>query len=443
MTPKDPEKANPRERRATGGDLAELHRSVVNRLNDGIIPFWAERARDRECGGYLTNFDDRGRSLGTPEKYLNTQCRLLWWFSTLKRHRPDAPSCGELARDGCEFMLKHFWDAEHGGWFWKVRRDGSRLDDGKIVYGQSFAIYALSEHYLATGDRRALDPAARTFDLLQVHAADTLHGGYYENLNVDWTPEASGFSGGDRKGLDTHMHLMESFTVLYEASRNPLHRRKLLELVDLIRTQMIDPASGCGLNQFDLAWRTIPAIAIKRTWNAERFGERPAQPTETTSYGHNVELAWLMRRALDVAGADLDPYRPVLKRLLDHAVAHGVDWEHGGIYRDGLRADGKVLVTEKEFWQHAEVLVGFLDGYEVFKDPLYLKAFEAVWEFVQEHMILPEVGEWRTLVDRESRPLDSNIGNPWKVSYHTGRSMLECEQRLGRLCATAGLPSHP
>ena len=87
--------------------------------------------------------------------------------------------------------------------------------------------------------------------------------------------------------------------------------------------------------------------------------------------------------------------------------------------------------------------MGFLDGYEVFKDPLYLKAFEAVWEFVQEHMILPEVGEWRTLVDRESRPLDSNIGNPWKVSYHTGRSMLECEQRLGRLCATAGLPSHP
>ena len=35
-------------------------------------------------------------------------------------------------------------------------------------------------------------------------------------------------------------------------------------------------------------------------------------------------------------------------------------------------------MTEKEFWQHAEVLVGFLDGYEVFKDPRYLKAFEAV-----------------------------------------------------------------
>ena len=415
--------------------LPELLGQVSDHLTKGIIPFWAERALDRDGGGYLTNFDEQGRPLGTPEKYLNSQCRLLWWFSTLQRCYPAAPACRELAKAGFDFMLRHFWDPAHGGWFWKVKRDGSRLDDGKIVYGQSFAIYALSEHYLATGDSRALDYATRTFDLLQVHAADTLHGGYYENLNVDWTPETPGFAGGDRKGLDTHLHLMESFTVLCQASRNPLHQRKLMELVELIRTRMIDPASGCGLNQFDLAWRSIPAIAIKRTWNAERFGERPAQPTETTSYGHNVELSWLLRRAIDVAGADLTPYRPIMKRLLDHAVTHGVDWERGGIYRDGLRSSGKAIVLEKEFWQHAEVLVGFLDGYELFNDPRYLEAFETVWSFVRAHMIIPGVGEWRTLLDRDGQPLDPNIGNEWKVSYHTGRATLECTQRLERLCS--------
>jgi len=419
----------------TASRLPDLLGQVSDHLTNGIIPFWAERALDRDCGGYLTSFDEQGRSLGTPEKYLNTQCRLLWWFSTLQRFRPEAPACRELAKAGFEFMLRHFWDPDHGGWFWKVKRDGARLDDGKIVYGQSFAIYALSEYYLATGDSQALDYATRTFDLLQVHAADTLHGGYYENLNADWTPEADGFAGGDRKGLDTHMHLMESFTVLYQASRKPLHRRKLLELMELIRARMIDPVSGCGLGQFDLAWRLIPSIAIKRTWNAERFGEQPAQPTETTSYGHNVELSWLFHRAVETAGADLATYQPAMKRLLDHAVAHGVDWEFGGIYRDGLCADGKVIVPEKEFWQHAEVLVGFLDGYELFNDPRYLEAFEAVWNFVRAHMIIPGVGEWRTLLDREGRPLDANIGNPWKASYHTGRAMHECSQRLARLCA--------
>lgn len=417
----------------TKARMQGLAKEVGEHLTAGIIPFWSARALDRECGGYLTNFDEQGRSTGTPEKYLNTQCRLLWWFSTLQRNRPESPRSRELASAGFEFMLRHFHDPVHGGWFWKVKRDGSRLDDGKIVYGQSFAIYALSEHYLATGDARALEAAARTFDLLQIHAADTLNGGYYENLNADWSPEAAGFAGGDRKGLDTHMHLMESFTVLYQASKNPLHRRKLLEIIDLICARMVDPATGCGLNQFDAKWRSIPAIAIKRTWNAERFGEQPAQPTETTSYGHNVELSWLMRRALDVAGADITPYRPVMRRLLDHAAANGVDWERGGIYRDGLRATGKALVLEKEFWQHSESLVGFLDGYEVFGDARYLDAFENLWRFVHKHMIIAGVGEWRTLLDRDGKALDANIGNPWKVSYHTGRAMLECVGRLERM----------
>ncbi len=38
-----------------------------------------------------------------------------------------------------------------------------------------------------------------------------------------------------------------------------------------------------------------------------------------------------------------------------------------------------------------------------------------------------------TLLAREGRPLDANIGNAWKVAYHSGRSVLECVTRLRRL----------
>jgi mannose/cellobiose epimerase-like protein (N-acyl-D-glucosamine 2-epimerase family) len=48
-------------------------------------------------------------------------------------------------------------------------------------------------------------------------------------------------------------------------------------------------------------------------------------------------------------------------------------------------------------------------------------------------MIIQNVGEWRTLLTREGAPIDANIGNPWKVSYHTGRAMLECYTRLKKL----------
>ncbi|MBM4148886.1 MAG: N-acylglucosamine 2-epimerase [Lentisphaerae bacterium] len=416
--------------------MQRLEGEITQHLTSGLIPFWHTRARDAKHGGYLVRFDEQGHATPLKEKYLNTQARLVWWFSHLCRQQPKAKGSAALARGGAEFLLNHFWDARHGGWYWKTKPNGGKSDMAKIVYGESFAIYAMAEYTLGTGDKRGLEYASRTFDLLQKFAADTRHGGYYENLCRDWSPEEPGFAGGDRKGLDTHMHLMESFTTLYEASRLPLHRRKLMEVVDLICAHMIDTKRGCGLNQFDMAWNPIPAIAVKRTWNAERFGERPAQPTETTSYGHNLELVWLTHRALEIAGADPKPYEPLLRKLVDNALKHGVDWQYGGIYRDGLRKGG-ALVKEKEFWQHSESLVGFLDAYAAFRDPRCLDAFECLWDFVNTHMIIHGVGEWRTLLDRRGQSLDPNIGNDWKVSYHSGRAMCECQSRLRRLMKQA------
>jgi len=412
--------------------LIALKEAMHDHLHSGIIPFWLERAHDTEHGGYLTDFNHKGLATGTPEKYLNTQARLTWWFSRLYRIYPAIEAYRVLAASGIDFLIASFWDPEQGGWVWKVRRDGSRLDDGKITYGQSFAIYALAEYYLATSDRGALDYASQTFDLLQKYAADTQWGGYYENLEKNWTVSKPGFEGGDRKSLDAHMHLMESFTTLYEASGADVHRRKLLEIVGLITDRMVDPVVGCGLNQFDAAWTPLAAIAIRRTWNAERPGDAPATPIETTSYGHNIELVWLMWRALDAVGVDRSWAAPLLRRLLDHALTHGVDWQYGGIYRDGLR-DGGPVVLEKEFWQQAEALVGFLDGYACYGEARFLDAVECIWQFAQRRMVIQGVGEWRTLLDRAGKPLDARIGNPWKVCYHTGRAMLECITLLDEL----------
>ena len=35
--------------------------TVEDHLNNGIIPFWFERALDKEHGGFLTNFDEQGK----------------------------------------------------------------------------------------------------------------------------------------------------------------------------------------------------------------------------------------------------------------------------------------------------------------------------------------------------------------------------------------------
>ena len=151
-----------KERRVLENYLSEIEDSLLN----GLIPFWFERAEDKKYGGFLTNFDEKGKTLPTPEKYLNTQCRLTWWFSTLHRRFPELPNTVELAAKGVDFLLKYFWDDTYGGFYWKVKQDGSHLDDAKIVYGESFSIYALSEYYLATGDKRGFEYASWVFDLL-------------------------------------------------------------------------------------------------------------------------------------------------------------------------------------------------------------------------------------------------------------------------------------
>ena len=419
------------QKKSVPGEMKEDYMKIYNHLNLELIPFWNSRAVDRQYGGFLTNFDADGNEINMTEKYLNTQCRMIWWYSQLNMVKP-SDMYRTRAKEGVDFLIKYFWDDKYEGWRWKVKRDGSPVDDGKIVYGQSFAIYAFSDYFISTGDKKGLEYAEKTFDLLQKYCADTHHGGYYENLEPDWTPAPGGFSGGDRKGLDTHMHLMEAFTSLYQASGKELHKRKLLELIKLIDEKMVDHENGSGLNQFDLVWNTLPALSIKRSWNAEREGEKPADPTETTSYGHNTELVWLMVRALRAAGESVEPFKPTFKLLLDNAVRYGVDFEKGGIYRDGLRKGGP-LILEKEWWQHTEALVGFLEGYELFGDPKYFEAFHTIWKFVDSKMINHKAGEWRRLLDRDGNIIDGTIGNEWKVAYHSGRSMVECERRLSKL----------
>ncbi len=416
----------------THDELTTALSEVRDNLERGILPFWLERGIDREFGGYLTCFDAEGCPGEDTDKYIVTQTRMIWGFSALYEEYPEE-RIRKAARQGYEFFVRHFWDPRHLGWHWKVRRDGTVLDDGKVVYGEGFAIYALATYARVFGDAEALSYAERTFDLLQIYCADTLRGGYFENLEPDWTLSAPGFAAGDRKSLDIHMHLMEAFTALAAATGKEIHRRKLEEVMGLILRHMVDHENGCGLNQFDIDFRPIPAINIRRTWNAERAtGEVVATPTDTTSYGHNVELGWLLNRAADTLGWERTHFNGLIRKLDDHSLAYGFDHELGGVYRDGVHC-GPALVFDKEWWQNCEVLIGYLDTYERTGEEKYFDAFLRTWRFDKAHFIDPATGEWRQLLRRDGTPLVADLGNPWKAIYHTGRAMLECKRRLERM----------
>jgi len=411
--------------------INEIQQILANKM----IPFWLDRCIDREYGGYLTVINDAGIVSPEAEKYIVTQTRMLWGFSALRDFASpaDAARIENAARQGYEFFIENFWDREYGGFYWKTDRAGLCSDPGKLSYGQSFAIYALSEHALRYGNREAREYAEKTFDLMQIHAADTLRGGYFENMGMDWSLAKGGMYAGDRKSLDIHMHLMEAFTTLYSLTRREIHRRKLLETIDLILLHMVDKEEGYGFNQFNTSFEKIPAINIYRTWNADReTNEELKGPMDTTSYGHNVELSWLMSAAYDALGEKAGDKDAILKKLLDHSIKYGYDNEYGGIYRDGVGAEA-ALVTDKEWWQNFEAMVGYLNGFYRFGDARYCQYFEKTWKFVKKYFLIEALGESRQLLSRKGEPVISNIGNPWKGIYHTGRALAECVSIAGKI----------
>jgi mannobiose 2-epimerase len=313
-------------------------------------------------------------------------------------------------------------------------RKGNVKIDEKIVYGHSLAIYSLSEYTLATGDKRGVEYAEKVFDLLQTHAVDTYLGGYWEMFHRNWDLKGPGAAGGDRKTLDAHMHLMEAFTTLYECTGKQVHRRKLLEVIEIMTKKIMHPIYGTGIPQFWADWSVAPQIKFDIVWGWDRFSEdgQKASAEDNTSYGHNAEFAWLLMHALDILKLPHDTHHEQIKKSFSHAVNNGIDWEYGGVYVEGSHA-GEVYDREKEFWQQAEMLIGMLDAYRYLGDEKYIKAYENVHRFVFDKMINHKLGEWWPLMTRQGEPIWRHMSHSWKINYHDVRAMIQSVVRLGRL----------
>ncbi len=404
-----------------------------NYLTQTLLPFWIERSPDYEAGGFLTYFDRDGRPTGKTTKTFLMQIRMLFTMSSAHRAGYGGGRCAELARHAADFILNHYWDPVHEGWVWIADRHGQPTFSGKVGYGQCFGMYAFSEYFLATGDERGRQAAGRTYAAICKHMADTRHGGYLEIMKPDWQPEAPGKRGGDRKSFDVHMHMMEALTTFYEMTQAPTHRRRLQEVMDLLITRMLHPKYGTGYMQFAMDFTPLPAIRFQVEWGSDEEPEGGAFPIDTTSYGHNIEFAWLLLHAADILGRPRQEYAEVVRKICDQSIKWGLDDQYGGIYVEGP-ADGPSENRKKQFWQHAEVLVGFLDAYTLLKDEKYWDGFVNVYEFVMKQFVnLPAGGEWYALLDRDGTPIWNYLGHEWKISYHTVRSMVQTVQRLRAL----------
>lgn len=387
----------------------DVRARLLAHLGENLFPFWLENCPDREFGGYITVLDRDGSMIGG-EKMLVTQARQIWTFARMWKNGYRDPRIREAAELGFTFLVDSFWDNTHEGWFWQVERDGVPADRSKRTYGHAFVIYAMVEYYRAFGDREALRLADLTFRTLERLAKDPDNPGYIDFMTREWQPDPE--YNGHIKTMNTHLHLMEAFTELYLVTGDEQHRARLQEVVDILVGKCYQPEYDCCIDGFLYDW--TPAGPEDGD-----FGEHNA----LTSYGHNVEFAWLLQHAAEALGMPEGTYTDLGLGLIDHALEYGWDEESGALCYEGPW-EGPATNRVIEWWTQAENAVALDWAYTVTGDQRYLAALRRQVIWILEEQSDPVYGGWFSTLDTGGDVISESKAHLWHGSYHDVRACL-------------------
>lgn len=391
-------------------------RPILRRiLTDSIVDVWYPAAIDEEHGGYRCDLDPMCRWSGATGRHLISQARTLWFFSHLLRSGYGAETHREAARHGFRFLRDRMWDLEHGGFYWEVdAATGAVAKPDKNICGQSFALYALAEYALATGDDAARSLAEDLFGLIDAKAYDPEQPGYFEMLSGDWSsvPDWNYIDRNPKqKTMNTHLHVMEAFATFYLLTGDALVRERLIELIHVQRDLVFRPEYDACSDSHLRDW-----TPVRRRWDS------------SVSYGHDLENIWLLADACDAIaqpiGSDLDIYR----RIFASSLRNGFDHKRGGFYFMGPYK-GPAMHRQKIWWVQAETLVAALRMHGLTGEQVYADCYRDILHWIVSAQVDWRHGEWHLEIAHNGRALGDK-GGAWKSPYHNGRAMIRCLQLL-------------
>jgi mannobiose 2-epimerase len=384
--------------------------ALEKELKDNILSFWMSHTIDDENGGF---YGEIGADLSVrkdADKSLVLNTRILWTFATAYRVYKDE-QYRSIADRAYEYLTSRFTDVRFGGMYWMVDSKGEPVNEKKQVYGQAFAVYALSEYHRATGHAGALEQAIQIFRLIEKHAYDPVDKGYWEALSRDWKPledySLSHHGGHAKKTMNTHLHVMEAFTNLLRVWPADELKAKQKELIEVTASHIVIDKTAQFALYFDQDWKS---------------------QSDHITFGHDIEGSWLLVEAAEVLGDEplLRKVKAISVRMAEAALT-GVDTD-GGMWNE---ADSTGLINRnKDWWPQAEAMVGFYNAYQLSHEDKYLQAARRSWQFIDRFMTDKEHGEWYWSVAEDGTPLNGTLVNAWKCPYHNSRACFEMIERL-------------
>lgn len=391
---------------ATRDILQRLALATRRELVEGILPVWL--SREDPAGGHWISIDADGRIDRTAPRRLIFAARLAWTLTTAA-HRLDHPRL-TTAADRAHAYLLRFRDAVDGGFHTTIAPDGRPLDRSRHVYGQAFALFALSARALAHPGAETMAAALTQFDLLEARARDRDTGLRVESLSPDWIPRHD-----TPRTSNTHLHLIEAQVELLAATRAPRVAAALRESIATFARCFVHPDGRATHAAVDPTGRPLPGLI----WP-----------------GHDIEASHLVSRAADLL--DEGDGEPDLRRLA-HDLARGA--VAAGMRPDGgwsLHGDDGEGASRRIWWVQAEAVLGLLDDGLRTGSTATIARAAATWDFIERYQRDRDFGDWHMHIDvgARARP-DCPRVTEWKEPYHQSRACMEvfdrCVAALGSI----------
>ncbi|MBQ0058337.1 MAG: AGE family epimerase/isomerase, partial [Bacteroidales bacterium] len=404
----------------TDAERESLRNEIENDLKTNILPFWLNNAVDTVNGGFYGAIASDGKGIEKAPKSAILGARILWAFSSAYRLY-GVTDYREMADMVQQYYLKHIVDHRYGGVYWTVTPDGGIDDATKQTYAAAFGIYALSEHFRATGNRESLDGAKSLFRTLETKVHDHVRGGYREVHTRDYSgTNVKGIDGrvGPSKTMNTHIHILEAYTNLYRVWPNDELKKCLAELLDILSTHLYDSTTGHLILYCDDEWKSLEHV---------------------DSYGHDIETSWLMTEAAEVMGDEnvLARVRQQAVRMADAAIAEGMNGGAKGAVKMPVAGamiyekNEKELDRRQAWWVQSEAVVGCLNAWQITGNRKYFDQAASTWEYIKSHFIDPKDGEWwRNLDENGQHNVREPKGSMWNCPYHNSRMGYETVARL-------------
>lgn len=377
-------------------------------LNSQILPFWLKLI-DKQNGGFYGYVSTDGVVNPNAPKGVILHARILWTFSEAYR-RTNHPEYLAAADHAYAFLVDHAIDKEFGGLYWMLDSEGKPLELFKHSYTQAFGVYALSNYYLAAGKKESLDYAMDLFRLIEDKWLDDQ--GYLEQLTSSFGPmsneELSENGVIAERTMNTVLHIMEAYTVLYEVTSDPAVKAALIFSIRQLTDKMYNSDKERLEVFFDIHFKPL---------------------LDLHSYGHDIEASWLIDRALSAAGDSIltQSVSLISKALYDHVMRCA--YTAKGVYYECH--DGRIN-TQRDWWVQAEAIIGIANDYQKtgHRDEHLDKLYELL-DYLKAAIILPS-GEWVwTTYEDGSHDMTRELAGPWKCPYHNGRMCMEIMTRFG------------